>query len=180
MSISVEVRGDTNFEQYQRLIQNLSDPKHKELLLDGLGAVVESQTRRRIADEKTAPDGSAWPEWSASYAKTRHSNQSKLQGNGDLLDSIQYIVERNQVRIGSPLVYARVLNDGFEGAVQVSPHTRLITEAFGKALRYPVYQNVGSFTRMMNMPQYQFLGLSGENQTEIYAVIGDFWQGLMQ
>ncbi|ENM4022596.1 phage morphogenesis protein, partial [Vibrio cholerae] len=70
--------------------------------------------------------------------------------------------------------------DGFEGAVQVSPHTRLITEAFGKALRYPVYQNVGSFTRMMNMPQYQFLGLSGENQTEIYAVIGDFWQGLMQ
>jgi len=33
---------------------------------------------------------------------------------------------------------------------------------------------------MMNMPQYQFLGLSAENKTEIYAVIGDFWQGLMQ
>ncbi|GAB1040987.1 MAG: phage virion morphogenesis protein [Shewanella algae] len=178
MGISAEVRGGAELERYQRLIENLGDPKHKAELLDTLGAVVESQTRRRIADEKTAPDGSPWPDWSDDYAKSRHGNQSKLQGDGPLLDSIQYIVERNRVRIGSPLVYARTLNDGFSGAVQVDAHVRLITEAFGKALRFPVYQNVRGFTRMMNIPQYQFLGLSRDNQTEVYAVIGDFWQEL--
>ena len=178
--IALEIKGDQEFQHYQSLIQNLSDPKHKKELLNVLGSVVESQTRRRIADEKTAPDGRPWDDWSPQYAKTRHGNQSLLQGNGDLLDSIQFIVERNKVRVGSPLPYARVQQEGFSGAVSVSAHTRLITQAFGKALRFPVYQNVGGFTRMMNIPQKEFLGLSGENQQEVYAVIGDFWNGVLQ
>lgn len=178
MGISAEVRGGAELERYQRLIENLGDPKHKAELLDTLGAVVESQTRRRIADEKTAPDGSPWPDWSDDYAKSRHGNQSMLQGEGDLLDSIQYIVQKNQVRIGSPLAYARVHQEGFSGAVQVDAHVRLITQAFGKALRFPVYQNVNAHSRLMNIPQREFLGLSRDNQTEVYAVIGDFWQEL--
>lgn len=180
MGISVEVKGDQEFERYQRLIKTLSDPSHKKDLLHALGAVVESQTRRRIADEKTSPSGQPWDDWSPEYARTRNGNQSLLQGEGGLLDSIQFVVDRNQVRVGSPLAYARVHQEGFNGAVNVSPHTRLVTQAFGKALRFPVYQNVSGFTRMMNIPQREFLGLSQDNQTEVYAVIGDFWQELLQ
>lgn len=179
MGISVNVQGDNDFERYKKLIETLSDPKHKEALLDTLGAVVESQTRRRISDEKTAPDGQPWDGWSPGYAKTRHGNQSLLQGDGDLLDSIQYVVERNKVRIGSPLAYAAVHQEGFSGAVQVSAHTRLIHQAFGKALRFPVYQSVSAFTRMMNIPQREFLGLSRDNQQEVYAVVGDFWSDVI-
>ncbi len=179
MSIGVQVNGAQELSRYQQLLETLSDPKHKVELLDALGGIVESQTRRRIADEKTSPDGSAWDDWSSSYAKTRHGNQSLLRGDGDLLDSIEYQVQRDQVRIGSPLAYAGVHQDGFSGAVQISAHTRLITEAFGKALAFPVYQSVDAFTRMMNIPQREYLGLSTDNQTEVYAVIGDFWQELM-
>ncbi|MBS0044507.1 phage virion morphogenesis protein [Shewanella sp. M16] len=180
MSISVQVTGTNELQRYQQLMENLGDPKHKEELLDALGGIVESQTRRRIADEKSSPDGKPWAEWNAAYAKTRHGNQSLLQGDGDLLDSIQYVVERNQVRIGSPLAYAAVHQDGFSGAVQVDAHTRLITQAFGKALAFPVYQSVGAFSRLMNIPQREFLGLSTDNQKEVYSVLGNFFEGLMQ
>lgn len=75
-------------------------------LLEGIGMEVETQTRRRIQDDKAAPDGSSWPEWSAKYAKTRHSGHSLLQGEGHLQDSITYEVSGDSVLVGSPLVYA--------------------------------------------------------------------------
>lgn len=75
-------------------------------LLDGIGAEIESQTRRRIAEDKASPSGQGWPDWSAEYAATRHSGQSLLQGEGHLLDSITFQVEGDSVLVGSPLVYA--------------------------------------------------------------------------
>jgi len=179
IGVQVETRGE-QLARYQRLLDTLGRNDYKAELLDSIGAVVESQTRRRIADEKTAPDGSAWKPWSDAYAKTRHGNQSLLQGEGALLDSIEYQVERGKVRIGSALVYSGVHQEGFSGAVQVPSHTRRITQAFGKALRFPVYQSVGAFSRQMAIPQRQFLGLSSDNQTELLAVIGDFWQDIMK
>lgn len=181
MSVSVEVSTHgVELARYQRLLDTLGRSDHKAELLESIGAVVESQTRRRISDEKTAPDGTPWAPWSADYAKTRHGNQSLLQGAGNLLDSIENQVQRSSVRIGSPLPYSGVHQDGFSGAVQVPAHIRRITQAFGKALAFPVYSSVGSFTRMMEIPQRQYLGLSSDNQTELLAVIGDFWQDMMK
>ena len=100
IGVQVETRGE-QLARYQRLLDTLGRNDYKAELLDSIGAVVESQTRRRIADEKTAPDGSAWAPWSDAYAKTRHGNQSLLQGEGALLDSIEYQVERGKVRIGA-------------------------------------------------------------------------------
>lgn len=179
VSVQVDTRGE-ELARYQRLLDTLGRNDYKAELLDTIGAVAESQTRRRIADEKTAPDGSPWAPWSSAYAATRHGNQSLLQGEGDLLDSIEYQVERGKVRIGSALAYAGVHQDGFSGAIKVPAHTRRITQAFGKALRFPVYQSVGAFTRQMMIPQRQFLGLSSDNQAELLAVVGDFWQDVMK
>lgn len=81
-------------------------------LLEDVGAEVESQTRRRIQSEKTAPDGEAWDPWSERYALTRHGGQSLLQGEGALLDSIQHLVDSNEAVIGSNMVYARAQNEG--------------------------------------------------------------------
>lgn len=181
MAVSVEVSTHgVELARYQRLLDTLGRSDHKAELLESIGAVAESQTRRRISDEKTAPDGTPWAPWSTDYAKTRHGNQSLLQGDGDLLDSIEYQVQRNSVRVGSALAYAGVHQDGFSGTVQVPAHLRRITQAFGKALAFPVYQSVGSFTRQMEIPQREFLGLSSDNQTELLAVIGDFWQDVMK
>lgn len=75
-------------------------------LLEGVGMEVETQTRRRLQDDKAAADGSPWPEWSADYARTRHSGHSLLQGEGHLQGSITYEVRGDSVLVGSPLVYA--------------------------------------------------------------------------
>ena len=179
IGVQVETRGE-QLARYQRLLDTLGRNDYKAELLDSIGTTVARQARRRITNEKTAPDGSAWKPWSTAYGKTRHSGNSLLQGEGDLLDSIEYQVERGKVRIGSALVYSGVHQDGFSGAVQVPSHTRLITQAFGKALRSGVYQTVGAFSRQMAIPQRQFLGLSSDNQTELLAVIGDFWQDIMK
>lgn len=179
ISVQVSTRGE-ELARYQRLLDTLGRNDYKAELLESIGAVVESQTRRRISDEKTAPDGTPWAPWSDAYAKTRHGGQSLLQGDGDLLDSIEYQVQRSSVRVGSPLAYAGVHQDGFSGAVQVSAHQRAMTHYFGKALAFPVYHSVGAFTRMMEIPRREFLGLSSDNQAELLAVIGDFWIDVMK
>jgi phage virion morphogenesis protein len=77
-------------------------------LLDTIGVEVESQVRARIEQEKAGPDGTPWPKWSARYAKTRHGGHSLLEGEGDLLGSINaYIyLDGSAVEIGSNLIYA--------------------------------------------------------------------------
>ena len=88
-------------------------------LLETIGAVIESQTRRRIATEKQSPDGEPWADWSADYAKTRDSGHSLLENEGELLDSIQYQVNGDQVITGSNLIYAAIQQYG--GAEVGSP-----------------------------------------------------------
>ena len=179
MGIAVEVIGAEKLQQMRLAIEKLSDSSLQQELLESIGAVVESQTRRRISDEKTSPAGERWEEWSEGYRKTRSGNQSLLQGNGDLLDSIQDIVERGRVRVGSPLRYSGVHQDGFAGSVPVSAHKRLIHQAFGRALKHPVWQTVGSHNRMMDIPQREYLGLSTANSDELMHVIGDFWKEVL-
>jgi phage virion morphogenesis protein len=71
-----------------------------------VGAEVLSQVQRRIQSEKTSPDGKAWADWSPDYAKTRHSGQSLLQGEGNLLDSLSITQQGGDTLVGSNLVYA--------------------------------------------------------------------------
>ena len=76
------------------LIGRLADytagrPARLAVLADAVGALLESSTKRRIADEKTAPDGTRWPGWSDAYGATRRRGQTLLVSEGDLRDSIQ-------------------------------------------------------------------------------------------
>lgn len=178
MSISVSVSGIEGLSRYERMLQNLSNPQHKSRLLNALGGLVESQTQRRIANEKRAPDGTPWKPWSSRYAQSRHGNQGLLMGSGALLNSIEFQVESNQVRIGSPLAYAGVHQNGFSGGVTVKPHTRRLTQVFGKALSSPMTVQVNSFTRQMNVVKRPYLGLSRRNQREVVSVIGRYFEEL--
>jgi phage virion morphogenesis protein len=85
-------------------------------LLDVIGSEIESQTRRRITDEKRAPDGSAWPSWSPEYAASRPSKGGVLELEGHLLDSITYETKNDAVEVGSNLVYSRRHQEGDGGA----------------------------------------------------------------
>lgn len=49
---------------------------------------VETQTRHRIHNEKTAPDGRRWRPWSKAYAKTRGPQHSLLIDTRKMVDGI--------------------------------------------------------------------------------------------
>ncbi|RLM27505.1 phage virion morphogenesis protein [Brenneria alni] len=179
MGIQVEVMGAEKLAQIRQAMEKLADSSLRAELLESIGAIAESQTRRRITDEKESPGGTAWQDWSEGYAKTRHGNQSLLQGNGDLLDSVISIVDRNQVRVGSPLRYAGVHQDGYSGSVAIGAHQRLIKQAFGRVLKHPVWQSVKAHSRMMNIPQREWLGLSNSNSEELLHAVRDFWKEVL-
>lgn len=75
-------------------------------LVDDAGGILESSTKRRIGEEKTAPDGTPWPEWSDEYAATREGHHSLLVDENDLLESVQSFSTGSDAIVGSNLVYA--------------------------------------------------------------------------
>ena len=111
-------------------------------LLEQIGSTVESQTRRRLSEEKEAPDGSPWEPLSNDWAarKSERSSGGMLEYQGHLLDSIAYQVNGDEVEIGTGLIY---------GAIH-----QLGGESVGK----PV-------------PARPYLGLSSDNENELNEVI---------
>ena len=81
-----------------------------------IGALIEDQTKLRIADEKTTPDGAPWAPWSEGYAATRKPNHSLLvaEGNPGLLDSIQNHTTGLEAVVGTNLIYGAAHQFGSE------------------------------------------------------------------
>lgn len=119
-------------------------------MLEQIGAVVESQTRRRLSEEKEAPDGSAWEplteQWQA--RKAEKSSGGMLEYQGHLIDSMAYQVNGDEVEIGSNLVYAAIHQMG------------------GEPVGKPI-------------PARPYLGVSSDNATELREVISAWLDQLM-
>ncbi len=113
-------------------------------LLEALAGEVESQTRRRIGETKTDPDGVPWPEWAPATKRQRHGGQSLLQMEGELLDSIQSTVDGGDILVGSIL----------PGAA---------THQFGSD------PDGGR-----NIPARAYLGIGADDLTELEAVVADW------
>ena len=106
LEIRIDSRGIERINQrISELAAGLTD---FQPLLEGIGVEVESQTRRRISEEKEGPDGEPWQPWSEAYGETRHGGHSLLEGEGEMLDSIQYLVESDRVEIGTNLIYGAI------------------------------------------------------------------------
>ncbi len=143
LSIAVNVTG---LEAVARRIGRLG-LFDRALVLENAGALVESQTRRRISDEKTAPDGSAW--------KANAEGNPILVRSGHLLASIHHKTGGDEVRIGSGLVYSAIHQFG-----------GTITPKKAKALFFTVGgKNVAA--QKVTIPARPYLGFSEENKHEI-------------
>jgi len=116
-AITIDVRG---LDRLQRRLDTVASPDRTELM-QILAAALESQTRRRIASDKRAPDGSAWPDWTTRHARTRKSGQSLLQGEGDLLDSITSEGSADEALVGSNLRYAAIHQFGGRSGMPPGP-----------------------------------------------------------
>jgi len=157
--VSLGVVIDIDEAAGQRLARTLRkfEPPYDELM-ENIAALVESQTRRRIQEEKTSPDGEPWPEWSEDYAESKHGadrahwdiiphgtaspqgGHSYLQLDGGLLDSITSEATADEAIVGSNLVYAAAQHFGGDG---IRPRP--------------------------------YLGLSSDNEAEIVELIEDWF-----
>lgn len=107
MSTSLEVKVEGE-DAIARAFERLASAGDRRRLLDVIGATVESQTRRRLQDEKRDPDGKPWKKWTPEFAERRRSSGGILDMRGDLIDSITYdLGGTREVDVGSNLVYAR-------------------------------------------------------------------------
>jgi len=111
--VSVDLSVD--FKALNKRLEKLDNANIAELSAL-LAAEGESQTRRRLSEEKASPDGTPWDQdpWSEAYAKTRHSGHSLLENEGHLIDSIISESNAGESMWGSNLAYAAAQNFGFE------------------------------------------------------------------
>ncbi|OKP69626.1 virion morphogenesis protein [Ensifer adhaerens] len=120
-------------------------PTHE--LADGIGRLVQEQTRRRIQEEKTSPAGEAW--------KPNSTGTAILFRSGTLAQSIDYIATQSEVQVGSGLVYARIHQDG--GQIVAKNAGALAFSIGGRFIQ----------VKSVTMPKRKYLGLSTENRDDV-------------
>ncbi|ADZ72406.1 phage virion morphogenesis protein [Polymorphum gilvum] len=150
---------DTDLARRLVTIEGILDAPREELA-EGIGRLVQEQTRRRIEQEKTTPEGAAW--------KPNRAGTSILYAEGHLSRSVDYVASSAGVLVGSGLAYARIHQQG--GTVK--PKT-------ARALRFMV-GNAAVFARTVTIPARTWLGLSAENRRDIEDATRDWIGSLLQ
>lgn len=125
-----------------------------EELMTAIGSLGDSQTRRRIEEEKTAPDGTPW--------KPNHEGTSILMESGQhLLASLAWTASSDQAEWGATWEYAHVHQDG-----------AVIVPKEAKALFFSVGGKPVT-AKKVTIPARPFVGISSENEREIIELVTD-------
>ncbi|WP_137136619.1 phage virion morphogenesis protein [Rhizobium sp. FKY42] len=131
-----------------------------EGLMTDIASIGETQTRRRIEEEKTAPDGTPW--------KPNHEGTSILMQSGQhLLASLAWTASADQAEWGNTWEYAHVHQDG---AVIVPKEKDALSFKIGG--KYVTAQKV-------TIPARPFIGISSENEREIIELVTDHFGMLL-
>lgn len=137
--------------QVNELINKLLEEKGRTHLKQDIGWLMVRDTMLNFRS-KASPDGQPW-------APIERKGQI-LRDTGRLRNSITYRLGADDtILIGTNVAYAKTHQFGYTGNQAVQAHARLITQAFGKKLKFPVYQNVGPHTRFMSIKARPFLGV---------------------
>lgn len=116
----------------QRRLGRLDDVIDRDLAL-ALAEVLEEQTRRRLLEEKRAPDGTPWARWSTPYAQRRGSTVGKdgLVDSHTLEESIRGEAHGREAVVLSDTIYAAVHQYG-HGPIPARPYIGISTENAGE------------------------------------------------
>ena len=80
--------------------------------LRAIGGILESSTRCRIAETKTAPDGKRWQDVSPATAEAKNGRGGILVDYGNLLASITHEASAKSVITGSVMGYSVYAQEG--------------------------------------------------------------------
>ena len=168
MSIAVKVT-ETGLSEILATLDGFVDAP-KDELADNIGRLVQEQTRRRIAEEKTSPAGRPWP--------PNLAGTSILYRSGALHGSIDYAASSDSVEVGSGLPYAGIHQTGGK----TSAHE--IRAKNGKSLAFSVGGEMVYRSKVNHpgslIPPRPYLGLSLDNELEIIEATEDWLRSLIQ
>ena len=150
----------TGLEAALSLVSRLAGFDASALLTD-IAALGESQTRRRIEEEKTAPDGSPW-------LPNAEGTSILLRTGMHLRDSIASTSGSDFAEWGSSWEYAHVHQDG--ATIVPKNGDRLAFHVGGKFVR-PTKSVI---------PARPFVGISDDNAGELRDLVSDYMGGLLQ
>lgn len=160
MSVSTHIEiKETGLEAALSFLQKGADSS-MGTLAQGIGRLIQENTRRRIQSEKTSPQGEKW--------KNNHARTSILFASGALSRSIDMKASPEKVMVGSGLVYARIHQLG-----------GVIRPKNGKTLRFFLKSSKAQrfvCVPQVTMPARPYLGLSEQNKVEIVKAVED-WLG---
>lgn len=120
-----------------------------------------------------SPEGNRW----------KPSLRAQLRGGktltkgGHLSGSITSRSGRTFAEWGTNRIYGPAMQLGFEGDVNVPAHTRVITSAFGRKLRFGVAVSVAAYTLRQKIEARPYLGVNDENAADILDLLSDRIEG---
>lgn len=155
VSITIDVTG---LNGALRALRPIFDFEPSELMT-AIAALGESQTRRRISEEKTAPDGTPW-------LPNTEGTPILVATGQHLLYSIAWTASASEAEWGAAWEHAHVHQDGM-----------VIVPKQAKAL---VFQLGGKTVaaKSVTIPARPFVGLSAENEQEIVELVTDMFGAL--
>ncbi len=155
LQIEVDLAG---FVQVEQIIARLN-PFQGETLLEALARLIRESTRERILAGGPAPDGSAWKPNRAGLTPILHRS-------GALARSIDYAVAGTRAIIGSGLVYARIHQEG--GVIVPKSASALVFQVGNQVYR----------VKKVTMPARPYIGLSGEDRSELVQTVAAYLRRL--
>ena len=124
-----------------------------------IGEHLLNTTRQRFTDEE-GPDGTPWAPLSETTTHRKHRNADKILTESGALrgHGLAYQARRDQVEVGSPLVYAGTYQFGAERG------------AFGSTAK-------GAPIPWGDIPARPFLGVSGDDEGAILRILSEHLEG---
>lgn len=154
--MSVELN-EKEFEQIQKAFKKIQSQQMLPFFQDvGRRLVNDFKMGFRLS---VAPDGEKWK-------PLKHREGQPLRDTGRLRNSITFQASEKYVEIGTNVVYGRAHQFGVTKQ-NVPEHTKLINQAFGKKLKFPVYATVKAHTKNPKIPARPFLGIENRQKKKI-------------
>jgi len=132
-------------------------------LLDEIGSYVENTTKLRFSDG-VGPDGKAW---TPSRRAAREGGQTLLN-HGHLRDSITYVIQGDEVMIGTNVIYAAIHQ--FGGVIRPKSAKKL-------AFRTPDGLRL---VDQVTIPARPYLGVNDEDKQEIRYIFKDIFEAAVR
>lgn len=126
-----------------------------------IAPILESQTRRRIEEEKTDPSGKAWPQ-------NRAGTSILLRSGRNLRDSVAHRAAGGDAIVEAHWKFAHVHQTGM--TIRPKNASRLVFHVGANA--QPI------FARRVTIPRRQFIGLSKANEDEIVDELNEMLSDL--